>query len=340
MAMVKFLLRHAFSVLTILLLLTSSYGFGQELANAHYINAKEFLKLNDYKNAKTELDSALHINPRFAEAHWLLGKIYREESAYDQAIEQLSATIVNNPKIAQAYVDRADLHFKMDNHQNYIISDMENAIFLDPGNSEYFRLKAYYYANTFASNEFKPSYDKAVSALNEAIALKPGVAQFYYERGQYKFKNKQILTAMADFNMAVELAPNNAEYHATRGKIRFMIEDFDASLTDYDQAINLDPKNASFYVSRGKTKNNLGNFDAAYEDYTYAIELLIYSIQETEGKIDPNDPLNKQLTEVLLLRGFSLANEDRPYDACVDFTRAYRLGDDKAKGYLRRYCNN
>lgn len=315
-------------------------AFGQEKANNHYVNAREYIKDNNIGKAKLELDSALQINPRFAEAHWLLGKIYRDENSLENALEQLSETIVSNPKLAQAYVDRAQLHFEMDNHQNYIISDMENAIFLEPDNPEFLRLKAFYYANTYSSNEFNPSYEKAISTLNKAIALDQENAQLYYERGQYKFNNKQILSAMADYNRAVELQPENAEYHATRGKIRFIIEDFDASLSDYDQAINLDPKNAAFYISRGKTKNNLGNFNAAYEDYTYAIELLIFSIQNTEGKIEATDPLNQQLTNVLLLRGLALANEDRPYDACVDFDRAYRLGEEKAKSYIRRYCNN
>lgn len=317
-----------------------SLTFGQEIAKEHYANAREYLTNNDLSNAKLELDSALLLSPDFAEAHWLLAKIYEQENAYQDALVQLGKTIVNNPKLGQAYADRAELHFKMDDHQNYIISDMENAIFLEPGNADYFRLKAFYYANTFASNEFTPSYEKAISALNEAIALDAENAQYFYERGKYKFENKQILTAMADFNRAVELEPNNAQYHATRGQIQFIIEDFDASLSDYDQAISLDPRNASFYISRGKTKNNLGSFNAAYDDYTYAIELLIYSIQKTEGKIDSSNPLNKQLTGVLLLRGLALANEDRPFDACVDFERAYRLGEDKAKSYIRRYCNN
>ena len=181
---------------------------------------------------------------------------------------------------------------------------------------------------------------KAIASVNEGIALEPKNASFYFDRGNYKFKNNQILSAMADLNKAVSLDPTNAAFLAKRGLVRFMIEDFDASLTDYTQAINLDPDNAAFYTYRGKTKHNMGNYNSAYNDYTYAIELLIYSIQSSEGKIDIHDPRNKQLADVLLLRGVSLVQENKPFDACVDFDRAYQLGDQKARNYIRRYCNN
>lgn len=310
----------------------------QDQAKIHYVAAREYYKNGDLKLAIAEADSAILFNPQYAEAHYLLADIYAEENEYEIALKQYTETISSNPKLAQAYADRAEVHYKLEHHQNYLISDMENAIFLDPGNGDYYRLKAFYYANSNASNEFEPSFYKAISTINEAIALYPQNALYYFDRGNYKFKNNQILSAMADLNKAVALDPNNANFLAKRGLVRFMIEDFDASLTDYTQAINLDPDNARLYESRGKTKHNMGNYNSAYNDYTYAIELLIYSLKASKEKIAVNDPRNKQLAGVLLLRGVSLVQENKPFDACIDFDRAYQLGAQKAVNYIRRYC--
>lgn len=331
-------LLYVFIVLGIVL--TPSLSLAQDKAEAHYIAAREYYKSGDLEIAIAEADSALALKPNYAAAHYLLAKIYSHENEYETALKQYNQTIINKPKLAPAYAERARIHYKLGHHQNYIISDMENAIFLDPGNAQYYQLLAMYYANTNSSNEFEPNLYKAISTITEAIALAPGNANFYFDRGNYKFKNNQILSAMADLNKAVALAPANAEFLAKRGLVRFMIEDFDASLTDYTQAIKLDPDNASFYEFRGKTKHNMGNYNSAYNDYTYAIELLIYSIQASKGKIEVNDPRNKQLADVLLLRGFSLVQENKPFDACIDFDRAYQLGEQKARNYIRRYCNN
>jgi tetratricopeptide (TPR) repeat protein len=316
------------------------YAISQDLAANHYVTAREYYKSQDITNAKLELDSALRINPKYAEAHWLLAKIAEQEDDLSLAMKQLSETIANDPTLDEVYAERAELHYRMQDHQNYIISDMENAIYLKPDNIEYLRLKGFYYGHTLASGEMDPSYNKAISTLTEAIAMAPDNAQLYFDRGNYKFKNDQILTAMADLNKAVALAPMNAEFIAKRGLVRFMIEDFDASLTDYTQAIRLEPKNAYFYTNRGKTKHNMGNYNSAYNDYTYAIELLIYSIRSRNENIRFDDPLNKQLADVLMLRGVALAQENKPYDACIDFDRAYQLGAQKARNYIRRYCSN
>lgn len=310
----------------------------QDKAKIHYVAAREYYKNGDIQQAILEADSAILANPKYAEAHYLLANIYTAESEYAIALDQYNETINNNPKLADAYADRAEIHFKLEHHQNYMISDMENAIFLDPGNGEYYRRKAFYYANSNGSNEFIPSLYKAISTINEAIAIDPEKGLYYFDRGNYKFENNQVLSAMADLNKAVALEPTNSEFLAKRGLVRFLIDDFDASLTDYTQAINLDPDNAKLYEYRGKTKHNMGNYNSAYNDYTYAIELLIYSLQSSTEKIEVNDPRNKQLAEVLLLRGVSLVQENKPFDACIDFDRAYQLGAQKATNYIRRYC--
>ena len=332
------LLRFTLAFFIFCMTFVSFDSSAQDQAEIHFVAAREYYKSGNINLAIAEADSAILINPQYAEAHYLLADIYAKESEYESALKQYTETISNNPKLAQAYADRASIHYKLEHHQNYLISDMENAIYLDPGNGEYYRLKAFYYANTNASNEFEPSLYKAISTINEAIAFDPQKAIYYFDRGNYKFKNNQILSAMADLNKAVTLNPTNSDFLAKRGLVRFMIEDFDASLTDYTQAINLDPDNARLYESRGKTKHNMGNYNSAYNDYTYAIELLIYNLQASKEKIKVNDPRNKQLAGVLLLRGVSLVQENKPFDACIDFDRAYQLGAQKAANYIRRYC--
>ena len=118
-----------------------------------------------------------------------------------------------------------------------------------------------------------------------------------------------------------------------------MISNYRAAYADYSRALLVKQSNASYYEFRGHANYNSERYLAAYDDYSKAIDLIISEIAISNSRITNDNPLNKQLRGILLYRGMSLVQDNRPYDGCDDFERAYQMGESKARNYMRKYCN-
>ncbi len=313
-------------------------GYAQEISHAHYVTAKEYLRNNDLSIALIELDSATKISPNFAEAYALKGEIWELKKEDRKAIGQYSLAILHNPKLTQVYLKRAALHFKLKDHRNYLLNDINMAISLDPKNAEIYNLKAFYYAHTLSPTNLKPDYEHAIHALNTAIVLNPNESIYLKYRSDYKLKNGQKLSALLDINKAIEKKPTDDSYYHFRGIIRFSMSDFRSSLNDLNKAIELDSTNYLYYQFRGNIFYNLSRYDRAYKDYSSTINLIFKEIAKTNTSIKPSNPLNINLRYTLLLRGITLVQENKPFDGCEDFKRAQQMGEIKATNYIRQYC--
>lgn len=288
--------------------------------------------------ALAELDSATQIAPNFSEAYALKGQIWENEENYRKAIGQYSLAILYNPKLTVAYLKRAELHFKLKDHRDYIINDVNEAIRLNPENAELYALKAYYYAHTISPETLKLDYGNAIKAITDAIYLEPAKAEYLKERSEYKFKFEQPLSALADIDKAIEKDSSNDSYYYQRAFIRFMMGNYRSSLPDLSQAIELNAEEYNYFQLRGNALYNLGRYDRAYNDYSSTIDLLFIKIAQTKNRLSPDNPLNQNLRQTLMLRGMALVQENKPFDACDDFDRALQMGESKAANYIRRYC--
>lgn len=289
--------------------------------------------------ALDELDSATALSPNFAKAYILKADIWQLKMEDRRAIGQYSLAILHDPSIIEAYLKRAALHFKLKDHRNYILNDVNEAIKFQPNSAELYELKAYYYAHTLSPENLKPDYPNAIAILNTAILLEPKEAKYFNIRSDYKFKNGQKLSALLDINKAIDLNPNVAPYYHSRGIIRFTMSDFRSSLNDINTAIELNDSNYLYFQFRGNIYYNLNRYDQAYTDYSNTLDLIFQKITKTKSRLSPNNPLNISLRETLMLRGMTLVQENKPYDGCDDFKRAQQMGESKASNYIRQYCN-
>lgn len=300
--------------------------------------AREYMKMDSTLLAIAELDSATQISPDFSEAYALKGQIWENRENYRKAIGQYSLAILHNPNLSNAYLRRAELHFKLKDHRDYVLNDVNEAIRLNPDNPELYALKAYYYAQTLNPKTLKPDYENAINAIGSAIYLSPDNATYLKERSQFKFKDGQRLSALADINRAIEKDSTDASLYYYRGLIRFMMNDYKSSLPDLSHAIDLNTSNYSYFQLRGNILYNLGRYERAYNDYSSTINLLFEEIAKTNKRLSSEDPLNLSLRQTLMLRGMSLVQDNKPYDGCEDFQRARQMGESKASNYIRKYC--
>jgi tetratricopeptide (TPR) repeat protein len=310
----------------------------QEVIN-HLITANEYLKAKNEQKAKLEIDSALRISPKDGKANAMMGDLMNKRGELLKALMSYDKAILADPNSAELYIKRAELHIKLNNHHLYVLNDFNKAISLSPTNTTFFIKKAYYQAHTASAEISEPDYSAAAYTLGQAIAFNKTDSELYYLRSKYLFKSKQTLAALADINKAIALSSTNDLYFAQRGYINFMINKYRAAYADYTRAIYINKSKASYYTFRGHANYNLEKYNEAYDDYSKAIDLIISEIAVKHKRISINNPLNKELRQILLYRGMSLVQDNRPYDACDDFERSYQMGESKARNYMRKYCN-
>ena len=314
-------------------------SYAQEVSRKHYVTAKEYLKIDSLTWALIELDSATRISPLFAEAYALKGYIWELKKNDRKAIDQYSLAILHNPSFTQAYLKRAALHFKLKDHRDYVLNDVNKAILLSPQNADLFVLKAYYYAHTPSPLNQKPDYPNAINTISTAIYMNPNEASYLKDRSEYEFNMEQKLAALADINLAIEKDNTNDSYYHFRGVIKFTMNDYRSALNDLSKAISLNNTSYVYYQLRGNVYYNLSKYNQAYNDYTATINLLFKQLANTNKRVTSENPLNISLRQTLVLRGMALVQENKPYDGCDDFKRASQMGDSRAGNYIRKYCN-
>ncbi len=314
-------------------------SLAQEKDLSHFVSAKEYIKIDSLNLALVELDTAIALAPSFANNYTLKGKVLEMKKEYRKAVDQYSLAILYNPTDTKLYLKRASLYFKLKDHRDYLLNDINKAIELKPTNSSLQELKAFYYAHTLNTKSLKPDYKNAIIALDKAILMSPTNARYYKNRSDYKIKNKQKLSALVDINKAISMDETNASFHHQRAIIKFVMEDFRSSLNDINQAIDINKNAIDYYQLRGNVYFNLARYEQAYKDYSVAINLIFNQIVQTHSTIKPSSPLNLKLRQILLLRGVSLVHGNKPYDGCSDFDKALKMGERKARNYIIQYCN-
>src|SRR5262249_43848445 len=90
----------------------------------------------------------------------------------------------------------------------------------------------------------------ALASYDQAIALKPDVAEVYANRGNALQALTLFDAALASYDQAIALKPNVAEVYSNRGNVLLDLKRFDAALASYDQAIALKPDIAEAYHNK------------------------------------------------------------------------------------------
>ena len=125
----------------------------------------------------------------------------------------------------------------------------------------------------------KEKYEKAITAYNKSIKLKPDNAAPYNNRGNTKCKLGELgqpnkyKEAIPDYNKAIQLNSNFAEAYNDRGKAKFHLGQHKEAISDCDKAIELDPNYANAYIGRGTVKSIAGQYKGAIADLEKAIQL-------------------------------------------------------------------
>ena len=129
------------------------------------------------------------------------------------------------------------------------------------------------YNNRGVAKDKLGRHEDAIADHDQAIRLKPDLAKAYNNRGVAKDELGRHEDAIADHNQAIRLKPDFAEAYYNRGIAKDELSRHEDAITDYDEAIQLKPDYADAYIRRGDTKIRLGRIDEARQDFEKARDL-------------------------------------------------------------------
>jgi tetratricopeptide (TPR) repeat protein len=178
----------------------------------------------------------------------------------------ITSRTLSTRNVATSYLWRA-FHFKSKGELDSAISDLNEAIRLDPKNA------SVAYNDRGLSYNDKGEHDRAISDYNEAIRLDPKFAIAYNNRGlSYNHKGEHD-RAISDYNEAIRLIPKFVNAYNNRGAAYVKKGEHDRAISDLSEAIRLDPKYAIAYVNRGIAFREKGDLDRALQDIEAALRL-------------------------------------------------------------------
>jgi serine/threonine protein kinase/tetratricopeptide (TPR) repeat protein len=170
----------------------------------------------------------------------------------------------------------------------------------------------------------RQDYDRAIELLNEVLALDPGYAHAYQQRGQAYFARNDHDRAIEDYTQALNSpALQSAETFRLRGQAYFAKKDDDAAVKDCNEAISRDANDAAAHALRGRAYLRQKKFQKAIDDLNAARQ------RKTDLRLDP------ELVAAYTGRGQELAEVMDYENALGAFTEAILL-DPKGEALYRQ----
>jgi len=108
-------------------------------------------------------------------------------------------------------------------------------------------------------------FPQAIADYNQAIALDPGLALAYNNRGLAKYKSRDEQGALSDFDKAIELNPENMDFFFNRGLAKKALSDFQGAISDFSSVIAQNQEDKEAYYMRGLSKTYIEGIEK--EDY-------------------------------------------------------------------------
>jgi tetratricopeptide (TPR) repeat protein len=116
------------------------------------------------------------------------------------------------------------------------------------------------------------TYEAAIQAYDQALALSPDYVAAYYNRGLAYARLGALDGAIADFARVIELDAGQAQAYHQRGLVYARKRNYERAVSDYDMALSLRPDSMVLIYDRAIAFFRLSAFERAIQDYTTVLE--------------------------------------------------------------------
>ncbi|HMO14784.1 MAG TPA: tetratricopeptide repeat protein [Pirellulaceae bacterium] len=198
-----------------------------------------YLLIGSDDDAERDFEKCIQLDPnqrRNVELHRQLAKLLQGES---------------QPETADQYVERAEVLFKSE-FDNECIADCSRAIILEEGNARAHELRG----NSLARLGYLTS---AIRDFDQAIASRPGFAEYYFTRADCRYRQKSFEQALADLDECLKREPRHFGAMNLRGNILQETCRFAEAVAAYEQRLQYPTAVSSIiYENLGRALNDSG----------------------------------------------------------------------------------
>ena len=114
---------------------------------------------------------------------------------------------------------------------------------------------------------------EALHDFNRVIAINPGLAVAYRNRGELLCSVDRTEEAVRDYTHAIDQLPGDAELYMMRGHAWHRLGHYEQALEDLNRSIELAPNRADAYAHRGNVHAERGDFHKAVNDFRRSLRL-------------------------------------------------------------------
>jgi tetratricopeptide (TPR) repeat protein len=114
---------------------------------------------------------------------------------------------------------------------------------------------------------------KTLALFNEAIAVRPKIANWYVARAQVHRSMGRYQQAFFDYNAAVRLDAKQPGYYCARAIVLRKLKRFTDAISDLNTALNMQANNPAFCFYRGVTYMDIEDYENALKDFNVSVQL-------------------------------------------------------------------
>ncbi len=162
------------------------------------------------------------------------------------------------------------------------------------------------------------TYEAAIQAYDQALALSPDYVAAHYNRGLAYARLGALDGAIADFTRVIELDAGQAQAYRQRGLVHARKRNYERAVSDYDMALSIRPDSVALIYDRAIAFHRLNAHERAIQGFT---------------KVLAQEPSR---VDAYLNRGLAYAAiKDYP-EALRNYNQAIALDPDRAVSYSCR----
>lgn len=268
--------------------------------------------------------------------YYIRGDLYYEQKAYKKAIQDYTVIInsgANDAKLFYAYYKRGLCNYKYTYED--IEGDFKKALVLLDKVSPNDTLKGSLYLKTGA-------YEKALSALTQALSKNPEDACAYRYRGKTYYELGKNEEAIQDLSKAITYDGKYAEDYYDRGKCYSELGMLEQAIEDYTSAIALEGDRYEYYQYRSRAYSDMEKHEESIEDLTTIIDNKLFCLKyyDDESMGDLNILFERENKEYLAMcyckRAINYYELDMKKQAMEDYSKAIGLYPDYSTPYYGR----
>ena len=283
----------------------------------HFLVGLDLAQQGKHEQSLAQLKRALDLQPDHFWANYYVASGYLKAQRPDAAVASLTACIQMRPDFLWAYQLRGFAHGQLDEF-DAAFADFSRAEKLKPDQLARYGIQVnrgvvhYRQGQMHKSrNEDRlsqDSFEKAISELRQAIALRPRHFHAYANLAEVYLRCGKLDDAKNQLDQALALRPSAALYRS-RAHLHLQRKDFDAALSDLEQAIARTPS--------GRRSRNLAEDQAHRGRILYQQQQYAEAVEAFDAAIDayPSFALAYRL------RGETLLKLNRAADAIAALDR-------------------